>query len=449
MIETYFFQKIISNEELLQKIDGGLFFGQKQPTLADAVRFLQENLTDWLLEPNRNQFILLRDAKGAQERFSNEIVKAMFDEQQPNSFWDKEFEKKTLWTDLKRKGLDFQISAKLLEGQWHSLSPDDIRKRIEGIEKRLDTPIVKPTSRLDVYNLNEAFLDLDWPDNEPIKCGYPMFDDYELIKKGCITTILGATSTRKSTFLLNFTHRFAKHKKKILYVILEGNIKRNIKALVAQLNDIENVNVERSHYNNEYLQYVKVAHQNYAIINVKDLDNVLKDKQFDIMILDYVTLLDANEQESLFLKGQLISQNLKKCAEDHNVAILTAAQTNRQGQDKIVPTHEDVGESHGITMAMDVMVGIIKYRRLDNQNKTALEIIKIRENPEHILESLEGKREFYDINYANKLLTPVDSTTYNRMVDQDMTIGNGNSKRAVNEEVEVEPITSTEIMDFR
>ena len=86
-------------------------------------------------------------------------------------------------------------------------------------------------------------------------------------------------------------------------------------------------------------------------------------------------------------------------------------------------------------MAMDVMIGIIKYKPLENVKKTGLEIIKIRENPEHVTETLEGKREFYSIDFGNKRLTPVDGEALNKQVQRDIDKSK-NDKRFIEEKKE-------------
>ena len=122
---------------------------------------------------------------------------------------------------------------------------------------------------------------------------------------------------------------------------------------------------------------------------------------------------------------------LKNVAENYDLGILTANQTNKPANNKIQLDLDDVGESHGITMAMDVMLGIIKYAKLENKQRTGLEIMKIRDIPDTIIDTmsrpLEGERELYEINYPNKGLTPVDDKDAEKIIKGD--IQRGNDKR--------------------
>lgn len=294
-------------------------------------------------------------------------------------------------------------------------------------EKLPLVPIKK--NKLKVFTLRE-FLTMNWPENTPLKCGYPMFDKYELIRKGWITGILGGTSARKSIFLLNIAVRLLKNDYKVLYVIIEGNIKRNMQTVVAQMNEITMLDVKEEHYQNSKFDNISIAFQNYASVTVEDIRDIMKDNSFDAIVLDYVTLLTDKEHE-LFQKGQIISEKLKNLADDNNVAVITAAQANRGGNNKIKLEREDVGESHGITMTMDVMLGIIKYKKLEKMYRTAIDIIKLRDIPDEIAINepgeVEGKREYYEIRYNNKILNPIIDEELDKMVEKDI-IESENSK---------------------
>lgn len=325
---------------------------------------------------------------------------------------------------------------------------------VRGAFKDGEKDPIKPKkgNGLRVFKLRD-FLNQSFPENEPLMCGYPMFDKYHLIKRGCITTLLGASGSRKSTFLINLTTRLAQRGYKILYVIIEGNIRRNVHAIVAQSNFIAMNDVSIEHFNNDIFDNITIACHNYGFVKVDDIKAQCKDDKYDAIVLDYVTLLSEDEQ-NIFLKGQMISQKLKNVAEEFNLGVLTANQSNKPAMNKIQLDPEDVGESHGITMAMDVMLGIIKYIRLEEVNRTALEIIKIRDIPDEVVkesqEPVEGKREFYNIDFSNKMITHIDnSDDLNKRVKNDINLSNNDKRvlvRSIEETKAKTTITSTEVV---
>lgn len=440
-LDKFIFKQLIENEKLIEEIDDKIF-NEDQESLKNAYRFIRQNRKDWIGSPTKEQFIELVQFKGEQENWNKDIIDSIFsaDERVDNEFLETNYQKKLLlWRTEHALRQGIQKFKQLEIDDYRRLSVESLKERTKKISEEVAKSIesVSVKHKLQVFELDQ-FPAMQWPDNKPLICGYPLFDTYHLIKRGCITTILGATSSRKSTFLLNIAHRLIKQDYKIMYVIIEGNIRRNVQSLVAQIHSIAMHDVTDESFVNRYSHNVSIAHQNYAMIKVEDIKEIIKDKNYDAIILDYVTLLSEDE-ENMFLKGQVISQKLKNLAEEFNVAIVTAAQANRTGQNKIQLDHEDVGESHGITMAMDVMLGIIKYKRLELQQKTGLEILKIRDIPDEMAtEPAEGKREYYRIHFNNKMLEPLTNTEkLNKQVEADIA-NCSNDKRMLNKLIKTE-----------
>jgi len=432
-LDKYTFQQIIKDEQLLNEIDHSVF-SPEQTSLKNALTFIQTNLGNWKT-PTKEQFIELIKFNGQQDKWQKDEIELIFeiDEGVNIDFLEENFQKKVQLWKTRNILLNALKEYKIIEGgDFRNLSLDVLKNNLQKITKVVSedmTGLSPKKEKLSVFNM-ATFPEMEIIENTPLKCGYPMWDKYHLLKKGCITTILGATGSRKSTFLMNLTGRLAQNGYNVLYVIIEGNIKRNINSIVAQVKGIGISHIEDEHYRNDIIERIDIAHQNYGTITVDDIEYAVKDKNYDAVVLDYVTLLTENDQ-NLFLKGQIISQKLKNVAENYDLGILTANQTNKPANNKIQLDLDDVGESHGITMAMDVMLGIIKYAKLENKQRTGLEIMKIRDIPDTIIDTmsrpLEGERELYEINYPNKGLTPVDDKDAEKIIKGD--IQRGNDKR--------------------
>jgi hypothetical protein len=136
------------------------------------------------------------------------------------------------------------------------------------------------------------------------------------------------------------------------------------------------------------------------------LDELKSRKNFvaDVVMVDYMGECspsrrlgsNATQYDSL---GEIVSE-LKALAVENNVALLTAAQTNRDGYESD-PSLKNTGLSYEINSVADLIIGLVKIK--DVRDRLACRVLKNR-NREHKPEPFEigvdwSKMKLHDVTH--------------------------------------------------
>jgi len=100
-------------------------------------------------------------------------------------------------------------------------------------------------------------------------------------------------------------------------------------------------------------------------------------EKFDIIFIDYLGIIDSPE-DNMYEKGKAISAAFMRYAKGYNWAIVSAAQANRAGMIKVIPSLDDIAESMGINHYFDWMISILHYSELRKRKLFAFSLQKAR-----------------------------------------------------------------------
>lgn len=116
----------------------------------------------------------------------------------------------------------------------------------------------------------------------------------------------------------------------------------------------------------------------------------------DIVIIDYLTLLGSSRvslSQGMYLAGMSVSEEVRALSKRHNVAILTGAQFNREGNDVSDPSIKNTGQSMGIPFTADFMFALVNNSSLSKLNQQMVKQLKNR---------------YGDVNYHSKFVIGLD-----------------------------------------
>ena len=131
----------------------------------------------------------------------------------------------------------------------------------------------------------------------------------------------------------------------------------------------------------------------------------------EIIINDYLDLMVANfnaYREDDYSAQKRISEELRALAQELQIPIITASQTNRGAKDKDVISGGDIAESFGKTMTTDLMMSINQTFKEKLENKCNLYIAKYRNGPSGRMIPLNI--DYEKMNLYEIVDTPVQST---------------------------------------
>jgi predicted ATP-dependent serine protease len=104
--------------------------------------------------------------------------------------------------------------------------------------------------------------------------------------------------------------------------------------------------------------------------------------EIDIVCMDYLNLASAmrynNSGDNSYAYVKAIAEEFRACAIKKNFCLLTATQTNRDGQNNSDFELNQVSESHGLSMTADFMIGGIATADLEAMKQMRLKQLKNR-----------------------------------------------------------------------
>ena len=196
----------------------------------------------------------------------------------------------------------------------------------------------------------------------------------------------------KSSFGLNVVYRAAKEGA-ALYINLEMSKKQIINRLAAINSGVEYRKIERKTGNDEEITRINMAmsYLNDLNLTILDIENndfkriihqirrLHQRKKFDVIVIDYLTLMRDYEYQNKNLEVEYMSNRLKLLAKELDTCIIILAQLNRavEARTDKRPMLSDLRDSGGIEQASNVVAFL--HREEKNIVNSEVEFI-IRKN---------------------------------------------------------------------
>ena len=204
-----------------------------------------------------------------------------------------------------------------------------------------------------------------------------------------VGVIFGETNMGKSIMLTNFATNAVRQGKNALIISLELS---EILYATRTYADLYDMPISQLNFMQEELQQKISSHPNYGKLYVKEfppgtvtveqvsgfIENLLrKGYHFDLVCVDYLTLLSAPKADNSNEAGKELTRKLRALTYKFNFPIMTAAQLNRDGFDS-VPSNKNAAEAIAIPQECDFAIGIFQQKEDKEQNIMRVKCTKSR-----------------------------------------------------------------------
>lgn len=232
---------------------------------------------------------------------------------------------------------------------------------------------------------------------------------------GTLNCFLAGTGVGKSLLMCSMASAQAMKGYNVLYISLEMAELRLAERIEANLMDMplkdmkkldkgdfqvrQNMYIEKmkaSGGNICFKQYptsgAHAGHFRNLLIEYKNKQNI----EFDAIYIDYLNICDTargNSSDNSYTRIKNIAEELRALAVEFDVPIITATQTNRDGQSSTDLNYSDVSESHGLSATVDMLIGLMSNEEWENTGKIMMGQIKNR---------------YGDINFYRKFMVGIE-----------------------------------------
>lgn len=216
------------------------------------------------------------------------------------------------------------------------------------------------------------------------QCGGGILADGKFIGIICAESNMG-----KSLLLGNIACNVARQGKKALIISLEMSEMVYAKRIYADLYDMD---INTLHVDGLLLRQRIESYQGIGGVYIKEYPTssltveqldvyidklVQKGEKYDLICIDYLTLMAERGAENSYGKGQLLTQKVRSLSYKYQCPVLTAAQLNRSGFNK-EPENDNLSESMAILMDSDFVLGLYEQKTDAAQSLKSIKCMKSR-----------------------------------------------------------------------
>jgi len=207
--------------------------------------------------------------------------------------------------------------------------------------------------------------------------GWSKFDKYVGLFKGELVVISARPSIGKTALAQNIALNASTRGAKVLFISMEMNLKALGDRFMSIKNQVENtlykyskVNSIEDNYNNFVATFDTLSYAFNSKVNLSYVNYVVKNNNYDLVVIDYLNIMDYNKRVPKREALGTITSGLKQLAMETDTCILLLSQINRTGIG--IPTLENIKDSGSIEEDADV---VLLVHRDDRDSEEAQIII--------------------------------------------------------------------------
>jgi len=264
------------------------------------------------------------------------------------------------------------------------------------------------TSFSSYEDIDKIYKDFQQTTIDTISTGYPSFDTMLNEQKGWMRkglySVMGLSGYGKSIFLTNFARSSFQNNQKVLYIsteMTEPEINERFFKSLTNKTTFQEAFLHIQKYKLKYEGSFQVIKIDPYDATVNDIQNIIDKVEVkpDILYIDYADELlpDVKVNSEYDAQGNVYSR-LKKLANENNIPVITATQTNRTAEAENGGTKTYVGfgaiaDSSKKIRLVDGLFSIIQQNGDREENKIYLQIVKNRK-------SKSGEMLEFNIDYS-------------------------------------------------
>jgi len=294
----------------------------------------------------------------------------------------------------------------------------------------ISSKIKKMFSDISIADSNDSDLGDDFDDpeshmitetNKKMSTGWSTMDT--LLDGGwdqaALCVLVGETNVGKSMWMQNISAKVADQGANVLYATLEMGSQKCMKRFGSMRLKIPSNEYDMRCNDQIYMKNKINALKNMSggmfndkpgklvvkkfdtgTMTVTELDNFItkyeqeKNIKLNMVVVDYISIMGIEKGEDfknmLFLKGKHLAEGLRYIADKHNVAVITATQTDKAVWGANDIDLKNIPESKAIAETADTVFAIIRNPEMKKNNVYRLKIMKKRDG-EHKGEQIRFK----------------------------------------------------------
>lgn len=240
---------------------------------------------------------------------------------------------------------------------------------------------------------------------------------------------IAGTGIGKSIWLCNCAAHYMMNGYKVLYITLEmseEDIGQRIDARLFQTKMDDVKSMSKNVFENAITKAKAKAKGKLVIkqypprtITVKHIEALLNELKLknnfvpDVICLDYLTLLNSymlgkSGLDNMYITGKYVAEETRALAIRKDIMIMSASQTNRNGQTDQDFDLTDLGESHAISQTVDFAFGMMTNTEMEAMGHIRIKLLKSRfgsiSTPGSFVVGLDRpKMTFYDIDMPEEV----------------------------------------------
>lgn len=235
------------------------------------------------------------------------------------------------------------------------------------------------------------------------------------VPAGTLNVFLAGTGVGKSFVMAAIAAKAALAGSKVLVISLEMAEIRLAERIEANLMDYpvkKMKKMDRGDFTVRQQQYIKkmsdaggtivfkqyptssahAGHFRNLIIEAKNKQNM----EFDLIVIDYLNICATSRgsaSDNSYTRIKNVAEELRALAIEFQVPIISATQTNKDGQSSSELSIENVSESHGLSATVDLLIGLISHPDWEAVGKLMM---------------MQLKNRYGDTNYYRKFMVGIN-----------------------------------------
>ena len=246
-----------------------------------------------------------------------------------------------------------------------------------------------------------------------------------------LTVVLASTGVGKSMFMCHHAASTLTLGKNVLYITLEMAEERIAERIDANLMNVPIDQIENLSYKQYTSKIESIAKRSIGKLIIKEyptgsahaghfralLEELKLKKDFapDIIFIDYLNIASSARMRGLggsvntYSLIKSVAEEIRGLAIEHNVPIVTATQSNRDGFGNSDVDLNNTSESFGVPATADLMFALIGNEELDNLGQIMVKQLKNRysdptQNKRFVIGVDKSRMKFYDVEDSAQTL---------------------------------------------
>ncbi len=399
-LDNVYYHYILSNQIFLNTTQPEFFSNQ---TLKDLFNISKEHTVKYKEVPSQDQLCELVRMKGLSERYSPDIIEALYNTKNLVSQYGQEWLEKNVGAWILVRGLETAMKKSIAYMKMNEPTAETAAEVVEKVRHMITTETAVDFS----FKLGVDFFDAASHIQTRLartSTGYPFID--KCLNggwwKGSFVVLLGAPKSGKSMWLCNLAAHSVYNGFNTAYITLElqheiVSMRIGANILNVPLSDYEDLTKDQDLLKKKLgdlkqnsltkLGNLHIKEFPSSTMSANDLRAYLVKAQellgykFDNVFIDYINIMKNwrnPNTENTYMKIKQIGEDLRAVAQEEQWAFISCTQTTRAGFDTNDLTISNVSESAALLHTVDGLFGIVADAEMKSRGEYYLKYLADR-----------------------------------------------------------------------